>query len=319
MSDVRGQTDAKWALEIAAAGGHNLLLRGSPGSGKTMLASRLPTVLPLMSTEEAIDVTRIHSVAGLLPEGLSLIRSRPFRSPHHNVSMGGLIGGGSGIGYPGESSLAHHGVLFLDELPLYRRDVLESLRGPLEEGTVRIARVGGVVRYPCRFSLIAAMNPCPCGYWDDGQRPCRCSESQRTRYLARLSGPLLDRFDMQVQMQRLTKKELLGGPEGDTSAQVRARVEGARTMQVERYGTPKITNASVGKRKLEETLALTASGRRELSELVDGLALNGRSINRVLRVARTIADLWQAETIVPDHVGEAVLLRLLEDQEEVAA
>lgn len=319
LSDVRGQDDAKRALEIAAAGGHNLLLKGAPGSGKTMLARRMPGILPTMSLHESLEVTRIHSVAGLLPEGVSLLEHRPFRSPHHGVSMAGLIGGGSGMLFPGESSLAHRGVLFLDELPLFRRDVLESLRGPIEDGVVRIARTTGTIAYPCRFSLIAAMNPCACGFSTDERRPCRCSDRGRARYLSRLSGPLLDRFDMQVETSRLTKRQLLGGPDGESSAAIRERVEVARAIQVERYGSPAATNASVDRRVLDRTIKMTDGACDELNSLIEGITLTGRAITRVLRVARTVADLRLSADVDREDVAEAILMRFLDEDMEVAA
>ena len=319
LLEVRGQSDAKRALEVAAAGGHNILLKGSPGSGKTMLARRLPGILPAMTLDEALEVSRVYSVAGLLPEGSSLVAERPFRSPHHGVSMSGLIGGGTGMLTPGEASVAHHGVLFLDELPLYRRDVLESLRGPVEDGFIRIARTTGAVTYPCRFALVAAMNPCPCGFALDDRTDCRCTELQKDRYLGRLSGPLLDRFDIQVGMDRLTKRQLLGQPDGEPSSVVRDRVEGARRMQRERYGSHTATNATVGRPVLDRTLRLSSGGRDELHSLLDGVSVTGRSLTRVLRVARTIADVDGSDTIERAHLGEAVLMRFVDETLGAAA
>lgn len=309
LREVRGHAEAKTAIEVAAAGGHHLLLVGPPGSGKTMLARRLATVLPAMSTDEALEVTRIHSVAGLLPERSSLVTERPFRRPHHHISMTGLIGGGTGIAHPGEISLAHHGVLFLDEIALYGAYTLDSLRTPLEEGQVRIARAGGVVAYPCRFSLVGAMNPCPCGYQDDSLRACTCSERQLSAYRSKLSGPLIDRFDLQSTMTRLTRKELMSEPAGETSAEVRARVERAREVQRLRYGSSLVTNASATKRMLDASLCLTTDAKIELSEAIDGLGLSGRGVDRVVRVARTFADLAGSDAIDAAHVMRAVYLR----------
>ncbi|MGH2747702.1 MAG: YifB family Mg chelatase-like AAA ATPase [Actinomycetota bacterium] len=310
VRDVRGHDPAKRALEIAAAGGHNLMLSGPPGSGKTMLARRLPGILPPMSMEESLEVTRVYSVAGLLLDRSGLIRTRPFRTPHHHASIAGLVGGGSGLPRPGEVSLAHHGVLFLDELPLYHRAVLETLRGPLEDGVIRIARSAGAIAYPCRFSLIAAMNPCPCGYVEEPRRRCRCNPHQIDLYRSRLSGPLFDRFDMQMTMARLGKRDLLSGPTGEPSCVVRERVEAARAMQEERFGSRLKTNASVTHKELDTLVQLTRSAREMLTEAVDTLMLTGRGVARVMRVARTIADLAGDGEVSESQVGEALLLRV---------
>jgi magnesium chelatase family protein len=309
MRDVRGHASAKRAAEIAAAGGHNLLLSGPPGSGKTMLACRLPAIFPPISTEESLEVTRIYSVAGLLPERAGLVRTRPFRAPHHHISLSGLIGGGTGLARPGEISLAHYGVLFLDEVALFKPEVLEGLRGPLEDGVVRIARSGGVVIYPCRFALAAAMNPCPCGYLGDPARPCRCSERQLASYRTRLSGPLIDRFDVHVSIERLGKAELLGRPRGDSSETIRSRVAHAREMQAQRYLAATTTNASACKSELDNVVRLASAARETLGQAIDSLTLSGRGVDRVLRTARTIADLQQEEEVSDAHVAEALQLR----------
>ena len=309
LCEVRGHRGAKRAAEVAAAGGHNLMLVGPPGSGKTMLARRLPGILPPMSLDESLEVTRISSVAGMLTDRPRLVRERPFRSPHQHVSVAGLVGGGTGLPRPGEISLAHNGVLFLDELSLYRRDVLEALRAPLEEGIVRIARSGGVIAYPCRFALVAAMNPCGCGYLGDSMRACRCSEHQLQIYRSKLSGPLLDRIDIHVGMARLGKGELLGAGDGESSADVATRVAAARAAQALRYQPAQLTNASAPKAQLEAGLELTSGARSGLGMAIDALALSGRGLDRALRVARTIADLDGRPQVAEDDVSEALSYR----------
>ena len=309
LSEIRGQAVARRAAEIAAAGGHHLLLTGPPGAGKTMLARRLPGLLPALSRPESIDVTRIHSVAGAVPDGSTLIAAPPFRAPHHGISAAGLIGGGARP-MPGEISLAHRGVLFLDELPEFRRDALEAIRQPLEQRRVCVVRVGGACTFPSDVLLVAAMNPCPCGFLGDPRRPCTCDPRERRRYARKLSGPLIDRIDLQVTMAAVPWKDLSASASTEPSASVRARVEQARTRSATRRpNAPGFRNADLSAQELVQHAPLDAAGSRLLESAVSRLHLSVRALHRGLRVARTIADLAHSDRVEAVHLAEALSFR----------
>ncbi len=309
FQDVKGQEHVKRALEVAAAGGHNVLMSGSPGAGKTLMARAVPSILPPMGLREALEVTKIYSVSGMLPADTPLIRLRPFCAPHHTISQAGLVGGGSKI-RPGEITRAHRGVLFLDELPEFGQQTLEVLRQPLEDRVVTISRASGTVTFPANFILIASMNPCPCGYFQDSEKQCTCSPSVIARYQKRISGPLLDRIDIHVEVPRVNYEKLSGESLGEPSCAIRERVAAARTRQAERFrSTRLLTNADMGPAEVREHGQLDAAGQRLMQAAMRQLHLSARAYHRVLKLARTIADLAGANDIAPAHLAEAIQYR----------
>lgn len=310
--DVKGQAFAKRALEIAAAGGHNVIMIGPPGSGKTMIAQRIPSILPKLSFEESLEVTKIHSIAGLLSGNSPLIAERPFRHPHHTVSAAGLSGGGTNP-RPGEISLSHNGVLFMDELPEFRRDALEAMRQPLEDGEITITRTSGSVTYPCSVMLVASMNPCPCGFYGDSTRECSCSQNQIIKYMSKISGPLLDRIDLHIEVPAVKYDELEAKAPGESSAAIRERVERARQLQRERYkGSGVFSNSQLTQELMEKYCRLDSEASALLRDAFETLGLSARAHNRILKVARTIADLAGEESIGLEHIAEAIQYRALD-------
>ncbi len=312
FQDVKGQIYVKRALEIAAAGGHNILMIGPPGSGKTMIAQRIPSILPDLTFEESLEVTKIHSIAGALSDSSPLVSERPFRHPHHTISSVGLSGGGSNP-RPGEISLSHNGVLFMDELPEFRRDALEAMRQPLEDGEITITRAGGTATYPCSVMMVASMNPCPCGYYGDKVRECTCSQTQIAKYMSKISGPLLDRIDLHIEVAAVQYDDLETKEKGESSADIKARVDAARKVQTERYKNSGIfSNSQLTPELMAEFCDLDEEASFILRGAFESLGLSARAHNRILKVARTIADLDGAENIKAEHIAEAIQYRALD-------
>lgn len=312
FADVKGQVYVKRALEIAAAGGHNILMIGPPGSGKTMIAQRIPSILPELTFEESLEVTKIHSIAGTLTDSSPLVAERPFRHPHHTISSVGLSGGGTNP-KPGEISLSHNGVLFMDELPEFRRDALEAMRQPLEDGEITISRAGGSATYPCSVMLVASMNPCPCGYYGDKNKECNCSQSQILKYMRKISGPLLDRIDMHIEVPSVNYDELEGKASGESSASIKKRVDEARRIQTERFkGSTVYSNSRLTPELMQKHCSLGQEAGTLLKQAFESLGLSARAHNRILKVARTIADLAGSENIEMEHIAEAIQYRALD-------
>ena len=312
FADVLGQQSAKRALEVAAAGGHNLLMIGPPGNGKSMLAKRIVTIIPDMGIDEALEITRIHSVAGALSANVGLLTQRPFRQVHHTVSASALVGGGTFL-RPGEITLSHHGVLFMDELPEFHRDCLEALRQPLEDGYIRISRMNGSMVFPSSFMLVAAMNPCPCGYYTDPHRPCRCNPGKIQNYMNKISGPLLDRIDIHINIPLIKYQDLSGSDGGEASSLIKARVEKARALQRHRLkGDGVFYNAQMGSRLIKKYCLLNEGAIELLKMAMSELGLSARAYDKILKVAKTIADLAGSDTIQEEHISEAVQYRSLD-------